>query len=458
MPSSSGNKPPEKEKRPPGGFQYTIGSFHSDPFENTQKLLAESIHLEPRASRSTFYFLAKKENLHSPPSGQHLFGGQILSQALRAASLTVDGAATSDAFDEGGTSSNAKAQTSTVTLPESVMSSRPVATSSMPSRPPRKHIHSFHGYFLGMGSIRSDVSYRVRLISDGRSFSTRNVDAIQEGRVIFSCIASFQKREPVPEPWMRYQENFPQEVDQIVAGGSPSSACKLSSSSSGKETNGQGHQNEMRQFVQEDSNSVIVESQLRPYDEAIFASMLRASSKHQGDEKTLNVRHHRDFRGGPTPLDLRPLVLSSDWPAGTPDAPGRMLWLVKTRDRIPSDNVMYHQSVLAHMSDTNLAVVAFAPIGGFHRVALPHCTMMCSLDHALWFHVHAEEDGAALPWRADEWLVFDCTCYCMNNSRAIVRGNVYCYRTRALVASLCQELLIRLKSAGPALPHKTARL
>jgi acyl-CoA thioesterase-2 len=78
-----------------------------------------------------------------------LFGGQVLAQALRAASHTV--AAT--------------------------------------------QVHSLHGYFMRAGDAARDVIYEVERIRDGRSFTTRRVVAIQEGRAIFSMSASFQRQE-----------------------------------------------------------------------------------------------------------------------------------------------------------------------------------------------------------------------------------------------------------------------
>jgi acyl-CoA thioesterase-2 len=79
-----------------------------------------------------------------------VFGGQVLGQALYAASLTVDGA-----------------------------------------RPP----HSLHAYFLRRGNVSKPIEYEVDRARDGASFSNRRVVASQQGRAIFNMTASFQKRE-----------------------------------------------------------------------------------------------------------------------------------------------------------------------------------------------------------------------------------------------------------------------
>ena len=79
-----------------------------------------------------------------------LFGGQVLGQALSAAYQTV----------ESG-----------------------------------RFAHSFHSYFLLPGDAKKPVVYEVENVRDGRSFCTRRVRAIQEGRNIFYMTASFQVEE-----------------------------------------------------------------------------------------------------------------------------------------------------------------------------------------------------------------------------------------------------------------------
>jgi acyl-CoA thioesterase-2 len=51
--------------------------------------------------------------------------------------------------------------------------------------------HSLHGYFLRAGRADLPVILEVDRDRDGRSFSARHVNAVQEGEVIFSMITSF---------------------------------------------------------------------------------------------------------------------------------------------------------------------------------------------------------------------------------------------------------------------------
>ena len=55
-----------------------------------------------------------------------------------------------------------------------------------------RHVHSMHGYFLRPGDATLPVVYQVERVRDGGSFSTRRVTAIQKGKPIFTCSASFQ--------------------------------------------------------------------------------------------------------------------------------------------------------------------------------------------------------------------------------------------------------------------------
>ncbi len=88
---------------------------------------------------------------------QRVFGGQVAGQALVAAGRTVQEAV------------------------------RPGE--------PERHVHSLHAYFLRPGDPTTPIIYEVDRIRDGKSFTTRRVNAIQHGRAIFTLSASFQIEE-----------------------------------------------------------------------------------------------------------------------------------------------------------------------------------------------------------------------------------------------------------------------
>ena len=55
-----------------------------------------------------------------------------------------------------------------------------------------RFVHSMHAYFLRPGNVELPITFSVDRIHDGRSFSTRRVQAYQEGQPILSMISSFQ--------------------------------------------------------------------------------------------------------------------------------------------------------------------------------------------------------------------------------------------------------------------------
>jgi len=88
-----------------------------------------------------------------------VFGGQVLGQALSAASMTVK----------------------------------------------RGVVHSLHAYFLRRGDIEAPIVYQVDHARNGLSFSNRRIIAIQHGKQIFNMTASFQ----IPEDGLEHQATMP---------------------------------------------------------------------------------------------------------------------------------------------------------------------------------------------------------------------------------------------------------
>jgi len=66
-------------------------------------------------------------------------------------------------------------------------------------------VHSLHAYFLRRGDFNSPIVYEVDRALDGKHFSSRRVVAIQHGRQIFNMSASFQ----LPESGLEHQISIP---------------------------------------------------------------------------------------------------------------------------------------------------------------------------------------------------------------------------------------------------------
>src|SRR5215218_3754051 len=78
--------------------------------------------------------------------GEHLFGGFVIGQAVHAATRTA---------------------------------------------PEGRRIHSLHAYFLRVVAAGRPLSYEVKSLRDGRTFTTRRLEASQEGAPVVAMMCSF---------------------------------------------------------------------------------------------------------------------------------------------------------------------------------------------------------------------------------------------------------------------------
>jgi acyl-CoA thioesterase II len=131
-------------------------------------------------------FRGESRDIGSP----QVFGGQVLGQALMAASATVE---------------------------------------------PDRLVHSLHAYFLRAGDFNKRIVYEVDRSRDGGSFTSRRVVAIQDGQQIFHMSASFQTAEenldhqakmpdvPAPETlkdvrdWIASAKNLPEGMKKVMS-------------------------------------------------------------------------------------------------------------------------------------------------------------------------------------------------------------------------------------------------
>lgn len=92
-----------------------------------------------------------------------------------------------------------------------------------------KKVHSLHGYFLKAGVSSEPTVFLVDRLRSGRSFSTRQVSAVQNGETIFSMQASFHREGDVgPEHADRMREMpAPDEIGDTAASFPASSRALL---------------------------------------------------------------------------------------------------------------------------------------------------------------------------------------------------------------------------------------
>lgn len=79
---------------------------------------------------------------------------------------------------------------------------------AMATIPDDRTIHSMHGYFVRPGDANKPITFSVARIYDGRSFSTRNVQAYQNGLPILSLISSFQMQ----DEGLEHQIDMPSDI------------------------------------------------------------------------------------------------------------------------------------------------------------------------------------------------------------------------------------------------------
>ncbi|WP_068269848.1 acyl-CoA thioesterase [Aldersonia kunmingensis] len=73
---------------------------------------------------------------------------------------------------------------------------------------PEFQVHSLHGYFLRPGNPDAPTVYLVDRIRDGRSFVTRRVTGVQDGKAIFTMSSSFH----VGDVGIEHQDDMPKVV------------------------------------------------------------------------------------------------------------------------------------------------------------------------------------------------------------------------------------------------------
>ncbi|MBU2976911.1 acyl-CoA thioesterase II [Alteromonas sp. C1M14] len=185
-----------------------------------------------------------------------LFGGQVLGQALAAAYKTVG---------------------------------------------PERVAHSFHSYFLLPGDAKKPVIYDVEIVRDGRSFCTRRIKAIQDGKAIFFMMASFQ----LPEAGMTHQYAT------------------------------------MPDVLSPESITSDIEFYEANYDK-LARPMREALSYHK-------------------PIDIRTIDAVNSFAARKRD-PQRNIWL-RARESMPTENIALNQAALAYASDYHFLSTSLQPHG-----------------------------------------------------------------------------------------------
>lgn len=218
---------------------------------------------------------------------KNLFGGQIVGQALVAAGKTVN---------------------------------------------PKLNVHSLHSYFINHGNPDKPVLYRVENIRDGKSFSSRSVQATQEGKPVFIMNASFHIHEECP-----FQHQFPM----------PN----------------------------------VPDPEKLPSDRDLLESFIKIPDtppKYREKAERLLARE--------IPFEHRRVDGFRSFHIGQIPTEPRLLTWVRALGHIGEGNKQMHACVAAYLSDLELCMTSTLPN---RDIGLGFVT---SLDHSMWFHAPFRSD------------------------------------------------------------------
>ncbi|MCA9669603.1 MAG: acyl-CoA thioesterase II [Myxococcales bacterium] len=195
--------------------------------------------------------------------------------------------------------------------------------------PDERAVHSLHGYFLRPGDANKHIVYLVDPIRDGRSFTTRRVVAVQDGKTIFNLAASFQ----IDEAGFEHQDAAP--PDDVK----PPEALR--------------------------SERELGQRYLDALPEPVRAQIPQAMVQRFTAEWPIEVR----------PIDPLDPIRPDKRP------PRKQVWF-RANGLLP-DFPRVHQYLLAYASDFHLLGTAMYP----HGVSWLNPRMqVASLDHAMWYH------------------------------------------------------------------------
>jgi len=258
-------------------------------------LISASVDLEQLDEN---LFRSHSRSLWVPYSARGVFGGLVISQALLAATKSVP-------EDQG------------------------------------LHAHSLHCYFLLMASPSIPILYYVERTRQGRSFATRSVKAVQQGRTIFTLMVSFSKVE----------------INNLVA-----------------------------QWPMPKVKS--------PEDSMKQEDLLQHLADIESDPKRKEylLQHAQDRKNSPIEIRMATDITVTDHP---------VYYWYRAR-AVPKFEAPYQKCILAYMADLNFMNVALRAVRKNPDNPPPvTINMVASLDHAMWFYDHDFDTGEWLLYSMD---------------------------------------------------------
>lgn len=255
------------------------------------------------------------------------------------------------------------------------------AAAAMLSVEADRRVHSMHSYFMRPVDIGAEVRYEVELLRDGRGYSTRQVRGYQNGKPVYTALASFQ----VPEDGAELAPEMPAGIPAPES--LPTSAEYLAGIEPGTP----------------EAGTLTVESK-----------------EYWSTGRSFDMRHvpgpvYTSVEGERVPHQAV-WVRAFESIAGTGAA--------------PLTEEQFHTAALAYVCDYTIIEPTLRALG------LPWAApglMTASLDHAMWFH---------RPARVDEWLLYTQESAGTQSGRGLGLGRFFDTDGR-LVATVAQEAMVR---------------
>ncbi|WVQ80157.1 acyl-CoA thioesterase II [Cryptococcus sp. DSM 104549] len=346
--------------------------------------LSEHVAVTPHPSDAlTFH----SPRLWVPGGARGVFGGQILAQAISAATSTIS---------------------------------------------PPLGLHSAHCYFLLPAQASPVIDYRVEKSSDGRSYSSRVVRAFQGGKVVFVLMASYT-RPPTELP-----EDF-----GLVGEVGPTKNAHHSTAFSVDPSLGEGPR-------AVPSFQVPFPDNLLPWqecvDDAEFLQKWLDTHDEVGKrewERKFFQEYIRERRSSPVIIS-RARTKDDTMPNPDPNHPHpqvRMSWLqARVEQSRPNEETI--KAMIAYMSDFQFIGAAARSVG-LNQTSTPRLGMLASLDHAIHFFPFPKDLDFSLPILH----VMESQAVDLATGRGIARGRVYSANGH-LLATTGQEGVVRANVKG----------
>ncbi|THH19742.1 hypothetical protein EW146_g1508 [Bondarzewia mesenterica] len=255
--------------------------------------------------------------------------------------------------------------------------------------------YELHSYFLLSASSAVPILYYVDRVREGRTYTTRSVRAVQNGRTVFLLICSFQ----IPEPWQPSHHwpmpNVPSPED-----------CK-------------------------DEQDLLLAVARRPgLDEKVKETCLQLA-----EVRSPTVYTDRDVELGCQEREKSPVsVRRAAERIGAEGTPVFMYWMR------PRDKVSYEAPFQKVSARSNLPVVANT-LGLKRLTSGPDAlAMLSSLDHSIFFYDRNFD--------CSDWILYVTVSPTAGSGRGVVMGRMYS-RNGTLVAVTTQEGVVRADIRPP---------